>query len=312
MTMNDSMNIIRRLPRIAIVLLAAALMLGRLEAQQTKHVVLVVLDGVRYTETFGDPTHSNIPVIWNKLLPLGTSFTSFRNDGITWTNSSHCSILSGRRDSVKNNGTQRPSSPTVFEYFRKQTGANAEQCWVALGKTKLQMLSYGTTPGYGVAYGASVKTSASEYDDLYTFENARSVLRNHHPAITIVNFAETDELAHNNKWAEYVGAIRQADSLIGRLWNVIDSDSLLRNTTTMIVVNDHGRHTSDFTDHGDHCEGCMHIMMLMIGPDTPQGKIDSTNHWQIDIAPTVGRLLGFETPLATGKVLESGIFKGRK
>jgi hypothetical protein len=310
--MNDSMKIIRRVLRIAAVVLAVLLLLVRLEAQQTKHVVLVVLDGVRYSETFGDPSHSNIPVIWNQLMPLGTSFTSFRNDGITWTNSSHCSILSGRRDSVKNNGTQRPSSPTVFEYFRKQTGASAEQCWVALGKTKLQMLSYGTTPGYGVAYGASVKTSASEYDDLYTFENARSVLTTYHPALAIVNFAETDELAHNNHWGEYINAIRQADSLIGRLWKVIDSDSVLHDATTMIVVNDHGRHTTDFIDHGDHCEGCMHIMMLIIGPDTPQGKIDSTDHWQIDIAPTVGRLLGFDTPLATGKVLESVIFKRRK
>ena len=265
------------------------------------------MDGVRYTETFGDSTHSNIPVIWNQLRPQGTIYTSFRNDGITWTNSSHASILSGTRDSVRNNGTQRPHSPTLFEYFRKQTGAKAKQCWVALGKTKLQMLSYSSHPEYGASYGASVKTSPAQYDDIFTFVNARSVLSEHRPAITIVNFAETDTLAHENMWEEYIQAIKRADLLIGLLWNVIQSDSLLHDRTTMIVMNDHGRHTTDFTDHGDQCEGCQHIMLLVIGPDTPKGVTDSTLRRQIDIAPTVGKFLRFATPFSIGTVIESAI-----
>ena len=280
-----------------------------LSAQRSKHVVIVVLDGVRYTETFGDSTHSNIPVIWNQLRPQGTLYTSFRNDGVTWTNSSHASILSGTRDSVRNNGTQRPHSPTLFEYFRKHTAGKAEQCWVALGKTKLQMLSHSNHPNYGAAYGAKVKTSRAEYDDITTFENARSVLSGYHPAITIVNLAATDELAHNNRREEYISAINRADLLIGLVWNVIQSDSLLHDRTTMFVMNDHGRHTKDFTTHGDQCEGCQHIMLLVLGPDTQKGVIDSTLCKQIDIAPTVGRLLGFPTPFSAGTAIQSAILK---
>jgi hypothetical protein len=276
-------------------------------AQRSKHVVIVVMDGVRYTESFGDPTHSNIPVIWNQLKPLGTIYTSFWNDGVTWTNSSHASILSGIRDSLRNNGAQRPHSPTLFEYFRKQTGGKAEQCWVALGKTKLRMLSYSSHPEYGAAYGASVKTSPAEYDDISTFGNARSVLAEHHPAITIVNLAATDSLAHENKWLEYINAIKRADLLIGLLWNVIQSDSVMCDRTTMIVLNDHGRHTKDYLSHGDQCEGCAHIMMLIVGPDTPKGEVDSTLWRQIDVAPTVGKLLGFTTPFSTGEVIRSAI-----
>ena len=74
----------------------------------------------------------------------------------------------------------------------------------------------------------------------------------------------------------------------------------------MFVVNDHGRHTRDFTDHGDRCEGCQHIMLLVIGPDTRKGVTDPTPCRQIDIAPTVGRLLRFETPYAVGTAITSG------
>jgi arylsulfatase A-like enzyme len=91
------------------------------------------------------------------------------------------------------------------------------------------------------------------------------------------------------------------------LWKVIQSDSLLRDKTTMIIANDHGRHTNDFSGDGDGCEGCRHVMLLVLGPDTPAGGIDTSARKLVDIAPTVGKLLGFNTPCAIGSVLESVI-----
>ena len=75
----------------------------------------------------------------------------------------------------------------------------------------------------------------------------------------------------------------------------------------MIVMNDHGRHTKDITGHGDQCEGCQHIMLMVLGPDTQKGVIDSTLRRQIDIAPTVGMFLRFATPFSIGTVIESAI-----
>jgi hypothetical protein len=281
-------------------------------AQRTQYVVLVVVDGVRYTETFGDSTHSNIPLIWNQLRPLGTIYTSFWNDGVTKTNSGHSSILAGTREALKNNGTELPHNPTVFEYFRKQTGALINQCWVVLGKSKLQMLAFSTHGEYGPQYGASVKTSSSQYDNLIALENTTSVLANHHPKLMVVNVAAADSLAHAGILDKYIGAIRQADAVVASIWNVIQTDSLLRDKTTMIVTNDHGRHTTDYTIHGDQCEGCRHLMLLVVGPDTPAGVIDPSTRKQVDIAPTVGRLLGFSTPYSVGTVLESALIKNQR
>jgi arylsulfatase A-like enzyme len=223
------------------------------------------------------------------------------------TNSGHASILSGTREALKNNGTELSHHPTVFEYLRKETGAPTDQCWVALGKTKLQMLAFSDHKEYGWRYGASVKKSSSEYDNLIALENTTSVLANHHPKLMIVNIPAADEFAHNGFREKYVAAIRQADTVVASIWFAIQSDSLLRDKTTMIVTDDHGRHTMDYTDHGDQCEGCRHIMLLIIGPDTPAGVIDTSTHKQVDIAPTVGKLLGFKTPYSVGDVIESAI-----
>ncbi len=280
---------------------------ARLYAQHTEHVVIAVIDGARYTETFGDASHTNIPRIWNQLRPFGTIYTKFSNDNLTETNPGHASIVTGTWQNIANDGTEWPDYPTIFEYFRKEKSADANECWVALGKSKLNILSSSTHSEYGSSYAASVRTSASQYDDLIAWDNTRYVLTNYHPRLTIVNFPKTDNAGHNNGWDNYIAAIQRVDTLVTSLWDFIQADSLLNNKTTLIVTNDHGRHTTDFTSHGDGCEGCRHIMLLILGPNTPAGNVDSALHSQVDIAPTIGALMGFETTYSIGTVLQSAI-----
>jgi len=58
-----------------------------------------------------------------------------------------------------------------------------------------------------------------------------------------------------------------------------------------------------FQDHGDGCEGCRHLWLLAIGPDIKSNTAIDTTREQPDIAPTIGHLIGFSTPLAKGKVM---------
>lgn len=290
-----------------LLLIVFGVMQSTVYAQQTENVFIAVIDGARYTETFGDSAHQYIPKIWNELRPLGTIYTSFYIDGQTKTNPGHASVLTGTWQNIDNIGLQRPNKPTLFEYFRKQKNTSPTENFVVLGKTKLNIISNSNHPEYGSAYRASVKTSSLQYDDNQTLENIKSVINDYHPRLVITNLAETDNKGHAGTWGGYVNAIKKVDNLIFELWNIIQTDSLYRNKTTLFVTNDHGRHSFDFTSHGDQCEGCRHIMLLVVGPDTPAGVVDANERKQIDIAPTVGHLLKIATPYSAGNVLETAL-----
>jgi len=283
------------------------LLAGPLYAQHTRFVIVVVIDGVRYTESYGDSTHQWIPRIWTDLKPQGAIYTSFSNAGVTTTNPGHANIVTGAWQTITNDGLTRPHTPTVFEYSRKSLGTGADKNFVVLGKTKLNILAYSDHPDYGPSFGASVASAPSELVDELAADTLKQVLRTYHPALTVLNLPHTDSVAHGGSWDGYVSSLRNADSLVYDIWNAVQNDSVMKGKTTMFVTNDHGRHTTLFTDHEDGCEGCRHIMLLAIGPDTPPGVIDSMPRFQVDIAPTIGVLLGFGTPFATGKILSSAI-----
>ena len=140
--------------------------------------------------------------------------------------------------------------------------------------------------------------------DVTVLNRVIEVMKTDQPDIVFVNFGYTDHAGHVAKdIGEYHAAIRNCDEQMWRLWNAIQSDPHYRNTTTVFFTNDHGRHTHDFHSHGDHCEGCEHIMLLVLGPDIRKGAVIEREALQIDVATTAAELMGLQTPLATGRVL---------
>jgi hypothetical protein len=267
-----------------------------------QNVVIVVIDGARYTETFGADSFY-IPRIWTNLRPLGTIWINFRNDGITTTDPGHASIATGTWQSIDNNGVFRPTQPTMFEYFRKVSGAPESATAVVVGKLKLNILAYSTHPDYGAKYKAS--TSIGK-DDTSVVRKLKTILRQNHPKLTLVNLPSTDVAGHSGDWIRYLSAIHVADSLIYDIWQTLQADSLYRSNTTLFVTNDHGRHDDlhgGFKNHGDDCEGCRHIMLFAIGRGFPVNTVVTKRRTQCDIAPTAGELLSFPTFYSTGTSL---------
>lgn len=269
-----------------------------------QNVFLIVIDGARFSETF-DAGTTYIPRIWDTLRMQATIYPNFYNDGVTETNSGFASLLTGTWQDLANDGSEFPDKPTVFEYFRKYTGAPESTCTVIAGKKKLHILRSSRSPDYGKKYQASFYTSDT-YDDLDTWEMVLDVVEHTHPRLVVVGFPEVDYQAHRGRWNGYLSALRQVDSLIVQLWKKIQSDPFYKNTTTMFVTNDHGRHTDatkGFRNHGDSCEGCRHIMLLAAGPRFEPNTVVTDSAFQIDIAPTIGDIMGFPTPQADGKSL---------
>lgn len=280
-------------------------------AYRTRNVFVVCIDGLRGTEAFDaeDPAQY-IPHMWNDLRPLGSLYTNFYNLGATWTTPGNDTIVDGCWEITPNNENWRdfrPACPTMFEYYRR---ANPElpqsKVWAVVGKNNLHHISASDHPLYGPDYAASLDSPrGSDRDDSLTWSQLQQVMERDHPSLVFLHLGGVDHAGHK-QWTWYLQAIREADKIVNDLWDQIQHDPDYRDQTTLLVTTDHGRHDDahgGFRSHGGICQGCQRLFLLALGPDIRAGAEFSELRQQIDICPTVGELLGFETPLAAGRML---------
>jgi len=278
-----------------------------------QNVIIVVVDGSRYSETFG-AGNKYIPHLYNDLKPLGTLYSNCRINhpkGYTVTCPGHAAVETGTWQPIDNNGNERPTKPTIFEYIRKEDGIAKSKCYVVSGKKKLNILTYSTYKGYGSEYGAKWVGDDNK-DDGQTYNKVISVMKNYKPKILVINFAQVDNAGHDGNWNDYISAIKGVDNYIYKIWKQVENGDwgYTSKNTTMFITNDHGRHDDShggFENHGDGCDGCTHIMLLALGRGITPDKTINNRTWQIDIAPTVGELLSFDLPVQSGNSLLSSI-----
>jgi len=283
-------------------------------AYETENVFVVVIDGLRNEEAFDDPDHQFIPHIWNDLRPEGTIYTEFYNDfQTTYTTPGHEAIVTGQwhfHPNLKDGarfGDARPEAPTIFEYFRYHTGLPQGSSMVVTGKDNNIRLDWSLEPAYGPYYSALMFKGGN---DDQTYALLAEKLADHKPNLVLVNLRTVDNMGHTGDWNAYTDAIINADSLVYRIWTeLIQGDEDYMDTTTMIVTSDHGRNDDNvgFKDHGGMSHSNRHVLFLALGPDTPENRSISERRYLIDIAATVGELLGFPTPFSHGQVM-TGIF----
>jgi arylsulfatase A-like enzyme len=275
-----------------------------MEPYQTEKVVLVIVDGLRYADGLGDSTRQFVPKM-DALSKRGAIVEPFRNDGHTNTRRAIPAIWCGAwtevlpfRDSkCGGSPNSRCELPTIFEYYRKQLRRSEKDCIYVL-------------PDVGCPWKASLDSEyGKKYWPLYhsvgksdmdVWRESKMMLSEHHPTFAVLYFDRVDHFGHSGSWSYYTRAIELADSIVGMVWEFIESDSVYAGKTTMFVTNDHGRHTHDFSGHDCPCEGCRTIQLLAIGPDIKEGYVSTTPRTLCDIVPTIGELMGFCPEKATG------------
>ena len=121
------------------------------------HKVIIVTfgGGVRYSETFSPEGLRNIPRL-AELRHEGHFFRTCRNQGVLSHFNSTASILTGNWQRVDDFGQQPPASPTVFEYYRKQTRAKPLDAWVIATNKSFAQMGSGSDHNWGPSYGANV------------------------------------------------------------------------------------------------------------------------------------------------------------
>lgn len=282
-------------------------------AFKAKHFIILVIDGPRFSETFGDPTHQLIPHLYNDLAPQGTLYNNFRNNGRTFTISGHTAICTGHYQTINNGGSVLPKRPNIFQYYLKTTNVDKDNAWVITSKGKLEVLANTKKKGWFNTYMPATYcgpngNGASYGGDEFTMQKVKHVLDTYHPTLMLINLLEVDTHGHANDWEGYKTGIRNCDEHAYTLWNWIQSDPQLKDQTALFITNDHGRHLdghkSGFVSHGDNCEGCRHITLLGLGPDFAKGRVVEKGGEQIDISTTIASMMNFQMPTSDGRFLK--------
>ena len=274
----------------------------------SQNVVVVVIDGARYTETFGDTSRRYVKYM-DSLSRYGTIASSFYNRHKTYTSQAIPALWTGSwagtRDTVYNGqSTQYTLRPSIFEYYRKQKAVEEGQCiYVLKYVSSLWLQSF--YPGYGPQYWPYTVSEGTSDKDVE--EKAKELASLYHPQFLWVYLADVDHAGHTGDWNTYVHAIKTADSLVFDLWQYLQKDTFYKENTYLFVTNDHGRHDEEhggFQGHGCDCQGCQHIMFLALGPDIKQDYEVSKEYETQDFAVTVAHSLGVNPEFADGTIVD--------
>lgn len=273
----------------------------------SQNVVIVIIDGLRYTESFADKNSTYTPQMW-QMSEEGTLLSEFYNNQQTYTSAAipalWCGAWTNRIDTVYNGKSTRYSElPSIFEYFRKQKDIPMEKCLYSLKYVEslwLQSFSH----EYGPDYWPFTISEGS--NDREVLENTITYMDEHRPQLTVMYLADVDHGGHSGNWNTYTESITTADHVVHELWNELNDNAFYKGTTTMFVTNDHGRHDDNhggFKGHGDGCDGCRHIMMMALGKGVRKGFVSDQYRTIPDVAVTAASILDVQMEHASGEVI---------
>jgi hypothetical protein len=176
-------------------------------------VVLLICGGVRKQETFSAAGTVHIPNLSGMLLPQSVYYPNIRNDGITSHFNTTASILTGNWQRVDAWGNLRPTTPTIFEFLRKDGGLAAKDAWlVSSNKALSRLIGASSAQGYGSGFGGNVVFP-------------KQLLIN--AVETAIQTGRKRSLSDRDKAQDEIENALQGNNYEGLGWNVFDGSSEL-------------------------------------------------------------------------------------
>ena len=110
--------------------------------------------------------------------------------------------------------------------------------------------------------------------DRYTLAHAMQYLKTKHPRFLYLSLLDADEYAHSGDYKSYVGALKNYDQWIREIVDFLDASGEYGKDTLLIVTTDHGRGDGlDWTEHGFFYPESNKIWMYLRGRGIPAGAI---------------------------------------
>ncbi len=138
-------------------------------------------------------------------------------------------------------------------------------------------------------------------------ELAVQAIKKLRPKLLMINYNDPDYVHWGYK-SHYTRGISIIDQGIKRLVNIIQGDEEYRNNTVLCIVPDCGRDSNPFLSvpfqHHFNSKSAHEIFALFWGKGIKKNQIIERRVSQIDIAPTIAKLMGFTATYAEGNLLE--------
>ena len=126
------------------------------DAVQTRAIVVTFGGGVRWEDTFAPEGWTNIPHLVGDIVPQGLFFPEVRYEGLTGHFNATGALVTGCLQNVDAYGSEAPTTPTVFECFRKERGLPAEAAWVVASNKSFGLLGGSKLRDWGDPCAANV------------------------------------------------------------------------------------------------------------------------------------------------------------
>jgi hypothetical protein len=263
---------------------------------KAKNVVIVVGDQFRHDESFGNPTHQYIPHLWKDMVPNASRCVTFYGNP-SYMALVHLAIITGSwKDLRRLKQDDIPEQPTMFEYYRKALKKDKNSCYFITSKPELNFLTYSSHEEYGEDFGATAEFTKQPNNDEELFQKLTAFMTKNHPPLVFVILGGAHSFNKKQVPADMVRYRRQLtemDDHIYRIWGAIQADPVYKDKTDFFFLNDHG----DILLQEDCDDECKRYLVIMaLGPDIIK-NYSTENKWrQINICPTVGKILNFPTP----------------
>jgi hypothetical protein len=132
--------------------------------------------------------------------------------------------------------------------------------------------------------------------DFYTQYAATQYVQAARPHVMFIGFDDTDSRAHEGKYDAYLDAVQRFDAWLADFWELLQTDTMYRDRTTLLITTDHGRGEGHaWTDHSTLTAGSSAIWLAVLGPDSPPlGEVYAAEHlYQKQLAATIAQLMGY-------------------
>ncbi len=154
--------------------------------------------------------------------------------------------------------------------------------------------------------GTTTRLTGPGAGDAKAIRLGLQLLRVFKPRVLGITLQNAD-VAHGS-FNAYVDVIRRNDQEIGALWDAIQQDPALKDTTSLVVLPEFGRdkdlNERNGLDHGDRSDEMLKVFLLAAGPDFRKNKVVTAEAKTIDVCPTLLSMFTRKPPaLSRARVL---------